>query len=220
MMFMVNNHTKTFFVENTALTVQSNSKEDSFIFIKILNKKDEGVWEKPTSGEGKTIKCSMEEIVSILQVLKHEIKEWSNYHIYNDQKTQISFQLVPDNLLKVQIENYSIKLKFEQIEILKLLLKHLLKEKIIYATSSHITTEKKKLNEEKDEKRIIQESEKTEIKGSIKGQTDKAILITFKGEQEAWVPKSAIHSKLIDKIGIDQSFLIENWVLEKNKILD
>lgn len=86
----------------------------------------------------------MEELVSILQVLKHEIKEWSNYHIYNDKKTQISFQLVPDKLLKVQIGNYSIKLKFEQIEILKLLLKHLLKEKIIYATSSHITAEEKK----------------------------------------------------------------------------
>ncbi len=220
MMLMVNNHTKTFFGENTALTVQSNLKEDSFIFIKILKKKDGEVWKKTTSGEDKTIKCSMEEIISILQVLKHEIKEWSNYHVYNDQKTQISFQLVLDNLLKVQIENYSIKLKFEQIEILKLLLKHLLKEKIIYATSSHITPEKKKLRKEKDEKRIIQESEKTEIKGSIKGQTDKAILIKFKGEQEAWVPKSAIHSKLIDKIGIDQSFLIENWVLEKNKILD
>ena len=149
MMLMVNNHTKTFFGENTALTVQSNSKEDSFIFIKILNKKDEGVWKKPTSGEGKTIKCSMEEIVSILQVLKHEIKEWSTYHVYNDQKTQISFQFVLDNLLKVQIENYSIKLKYEQIIIFKLLLKHLLKEKIIYATSSHITTEKKKIKQGK-----------------------------------------------------------------------
>ncbi|MFX1260365.1 MAG: hypothetical protein ACFFAN_21145 [Promethearchaeota archaeon] len=216
---MVNNHIKTFFGENTSLTVKSNSKEESFIYITILNKKDKGEWEKLTSGEAKTIKCSMEEIVSILHVLKHEIKEWSNYHIYNDQKTKILFQLVSDNLLEVQIHNRSIKLKFEQIEILKLLLKHLLKEKIVYATSSQIITENKRKNEEKDKKKIVQESEKTEMKGSIKGKTDKAILIKFEGEQEAWVPKSAIHSKIIDKIGIDQLFLIENGVLEKNRIL-
>lgn len=217
---MVNNHSKSFFGEKTILTVQSNSKEDSFIFFKILGKNADGVWKKPTSGEGKSIKCTLEEIVLILQVLKHEIKEWSNYHLYNDKKAQILFQLVLDNLVTVQIDNYSIKLKYEQIEILKLLLKHLLKEKIIYATSSHNTSEKKKISEEKEEKRISQEREKTELKGSIKGQTDKAILIKFNREQEAWVPKSAIHSKFIDKIGIDQSFLIENWVLEKNKILD
>lgn len=217
---MVNNHTKTFFGEKTALTVQSISKEDLFIFIKIFKKKKEGLWEKPSLGEGRIIKCSLEEIVSILQVIRYKTNEWSNYRIFKNKKTQFSFQWVLNNQLEIKIEDYSIRLKFEQKEILKMLLEHLLEEKIIYATVTNEIIDRTPLAKNNEAKSKSEDENKAEIKGLFKGETDKAILVKFKGGQEVWIPKSAIHSKYITKIGKDQLYTIENWILEKNKILD
>ena len=63
------------------------------------------------------------------------------------------------------------------------------------------------------------DKEKTNIKGSIKAETEKALLIVFNNGQEVWIPKSIIHSKFLSDSSSDQEFIINSWILEKNKIV-
>ncbi len=67
---MVNKHSQSFFGQSTGLTLLSSSKTEQIIFIKCIKKKPDGSWEKPSLGEGKTIKCSLDEMVMILEVLR------------------------------------------------------------------------------------------------------------------------------------------------------
>ncbi|HEC40982.1 MAG TPA: hypothetical protein ENI29_22240, partial [bacterium] len=57
------------------------------------------------------------------------------------------------------------------------------------------------------------------VKGKVIAITDKAVLIQLTTGQETWFPISRIHSKnnynLKDS---EQEFLVEDWILEKNKI--
>ena len=57
------------------------------------------------------------------------------------------------------------------------------------------------------------------VKGKVIAITDKAVLIQLTTGQETWLPISRIHSKnnynLKDS---EQEFLVEDWILEKNKI--
>ena len=66
---MGDTHSKSFFGQNTGLIVSSSSKTDPYFFIRCIKKKPGGSWEKPSSGEGKVVKCSLDEIVMILEVL-------------------------------------------------------------------------------------------------------------------------------------------------------
>jgi hypothetical protein len=136
---MVNKHTYSFFGQNIALIIKSNSKYDNFLFIKCIKRKSNGKWEKFTEREGKIIKCSLEEIMFILCVLNHQIPSWQNFHIYKDEKTVISLGWEENNnqILWFNIANYSKMLNFAEIEILKLLLIHIIKEKIIFSTIPH-----------------------------------------------------------------------------------
>ncbi|MHA1293505.1 MAG: hypothetical protein ACTSQJ_12680 [Promethearchaeota archaeon] len=135
---MTNNHNYSFFGQTTGLTIQSTSNEESFIFIRCIKKKPNGEWEKPSNGEGKVIKFSLEEMVMILHVLDRTINNWSSYHTYKDNKTQISISWengdLNTNRLWINIGNYSKMLTFAQSEILRLLLRHVLKEKIKFST--------------------------------------------------------------------------------------
>jgi hypothetical protein len=88
---MTDTHSQSFFGQATGLTINSSSKNDPFIFIKCIKKKENGDWEKLSSGEGKTIKISLEEMIMILKVLRRKIESWSGFHSYKENKTQISF---------------------------------------------------------------------------------------------------------------------------------
>jgi len=228
---MTNNHSQSFFGQATGLTINSTSKDEAFIFLKCIKKKPDGTWEKPSLGEGKTIKCSLDEMVMILKVLKRKINTWSCFHSYKENKTQISFNWEENggNKLWINIGNYSKLLSEAQIEIFKLLLKHLIKEKIEFATISNIS---KQIAINHSEKEVFKstimnnsvikeqnsESEKAEIIGSIKAETGKAILLVFNNGQEAWIPKSTIYSNYKPEIGLSQTFLTENWILKRNNI--
>lgn len=139
---MTETHNYSFFGQKTGMIVQSSSQKDPYIFLKLLKKKESGAWEKLSKGEGKTIKFSLEEIVLILQVLKHETNSWSGYHKFKDNTTHISFawqdetEKTKAKTLFVKIGHYPKMLNFAQAEVLKLLLMHILKEKIEFATIS------------------------------------------------------------------------------------
>ena len=130
---MANSHSKSFFGQNTGLIIYSPSREEPFIYIRCIKRKPDGIWEKPTSGEGKVIKCTLDEMVMILQVLNCVILNWQSFHTYKDIKTSISFSWDEENpkVLWINIGKYSKMLNFAQSEILKLLISHILKEKII-----------------------------------------------------------------------------------------
>ena len=253
---MVDTHSKSFFGQHTGMIINSSSKEESFLFIRCLKKKADGIWEKPSQNEGKTIKISLEEIVMILEVLNRRQPNWNSYHTYKDEKTPISFGWEDDqaNTLWINIGNYSKMLNFAQIEILKLLLTHILMEKIEFATSSSkskfekdstretlstfkkgplVDIDNKQVNSEKQilvnqpkgntfTESLSQNNQSrnmTNVNGAIKGQTEKALLIAFDSGQEIWIPKSTIHSDFYPDMKVTQTFLIDRWILERNKIL-
>ncbi|MHA1291619.1 MAG: hypothetical protein ACTSQJ_02995 [Promethearchaeota archaeon] len=262
---MTDKHYYSFFGQNTGLIVKSFSPEESYMFFKCIKRKPDGIWEKPSTGEGKIIRCSLEEIVMILQVLNGKLLNWTSYHVYKGIKTQISFGWEDEKkaTLWINIANYSKMLNFAQVEVLRLLLSHLLKEKIKYATiinkNSNINKRKnnmpekirpnpnnylyitqnsdgmlednliEEINDNYDMKIQINSSNfkkngkitqnKSNLKGIIIEETEKALLIRIQSGREFWLPKSTIHSNYLSKKNIDQNFLIDDWVLKRNKIL-
>lgn len=136
---MTEKHQYSFF-GNVILTIQSSSIEKPFIFLTCIRKIQEGEWEKPSKGEGKTIKCNIEEMAMILQVLKSAINVWTTEHEYKEQKTSISFKWEDqkkekERWLRIQIGGYTKMLNLAQVELFKILLKHIIKEKLIFSSS-------------------------------------------------------------------------------------
>lgn len=238
MRIMTDKHSKSFFGQLTGLTIQSSSKSEPFIFLRCIKKKSDNSWEKPSMGEGKVIKINLEEIVMMLQVLNHDMPSWTSFHSYKDNKTQISFKWEDEKEKKlwINIGNYSKMLNFAQVEIFKLLLKHILKEKIKHATISNISKKKPSLNQNvqdikensinfKQEKSALitsgqqfNNNEISQIEGSVKGETEKALRICMNTGQELWVPKSGIKSHYLVDENVIQEFSIDTWILKKNKV--
>jgi len=235
---MVDKHSQSFFGQSTGLTIRSSSKTEPFIFLKCIKKKSDGSWEKPSLGEGKTIKCNLDEIVMILDVLNRNRASWTSFHNFNDVKTQISFKWEDDakQKLLIYIGKYSKMLKFAQIEIFRLLLKHILDEKIEFSTVLNFDTLNKRALLPKTVNQIVEgnnsktlpivtetverkESEVSQIKGVIEGETEKALLIQFNEDKEVWIPKSIIRSDYDTSVKVSiQNFLIDNWILKRNNI--
>jgi len=236
---MVDKHSQSFFGKSSGLTIQSSSRNEPFIFLKCIKKKADGLWEKPSKGEGKTIKCSLDELIMISEVLHKRLENWVGYHNFNDTKTQITFKWENERKerLYINIGSYSKMLSFSQIEILRLLLNHMLSEKIEYATSSNFSeewkgksqnvTNRKNTNEQGSNsssstiQKNIETSEKPscQIEGAIKNETQKALLITFQNDRECWIPKSAIRSNYVSDQEKQQYFVIDTWLLEKNNLI-
>ncbi|MFX1448569.1 MAG: hypothetical protein ACFFCG_10605 [Promethearchaeota archaeon] len=234
---MVNKHSQSFFGQSTGLTLVSSSKVDPFIFLKCIKKKADGSWEKPSFGEGKTIKCSLDEIVMMLEVLNKKKDAWSSYHNFNEIKTQISFKWEDDakQKLLIYIGKYSKMLNYAQTEIFRLLLKHLIKEKIEFSTVSNLSPQKNPTESSKENRVINKVKNSTEhltvkesvenngtevsnINGIIEGETEKALLIQFDNNKEVWIPKSVIRSDYNSVNEVAQNFMIDNWILKKNNI--
>jgi hypothetical protein len=235
---MVDRHSQSFFGQSTGLTLVSSSKSESHIFLKCIKKKPDGSWEKPSLGEGKTIKCNLDEIVMILEVLRKNQDSWSSFHNFNDIKTQISFKWEDQRKQKllIYIGKYSKMLNFAQTEIFRMLLEHLIKEKIEFATIPNLSQTKKtgkniKVRNETKKPRspkelpsvkesvVKNDNEVSNIDGVIEGETEKALLIQFDEDKEVWIPKSVIRSNYNSDNDVTQNFKIDNWILKKNNIV-
>ena len=235
---MVDRHSQSFFGQSTGLTLVSSSKAEPHIFLKCIKKKPNGSWEKPSLGEGKTIKCNLDEIVMILEVLKRNQDSWSSFHNFNDIKTQISFKWEDSEKKKllIYIDKYSKMLNFSQTEIFRMILEHLIQEKIEFATVPNLKLKKNsngstkvikiqnkprisKVLQSVKESVVQSESEVSNIDGVIEGETEKALLIHFDEGKEVWIPKSVIRSNYNSVNEVSQNFIIDNWILKKNNIV-
>ncbi len=260
---MTDNHSQSFFGQTTGMILNSPSKTDPFIFLRCIKKKQNGIWEKPSLGEGKAIRFSLEEIVMILQVLEGKTRSWSSYHKYKEINTQISvnWEANSQDKLWICIGNYKKMFSFSQVELLRLLLKHILEEKIEFATGSNKSQANFNNNNDnkinynnhnnrsgnvKPEELVIHEeietggdnvdmlfieeskkrtsnsndngNKKRKLTGSIKAETAKALLIMLPSGRELWFPKTTISSQYNPEKEIEQIFLIDQWILEKNDI--
>jgi len=238
---MADSHSKSFFGQNTGIIVSSSSSSDPFMFIHFFKKKPNGIWEKPSSSEGKAIKLSLEEIVMILRVLNYETNKWQCQHIFKGKETSVFFNWEDSNhdALWINVGKYSKRLNLAQTEILRLLLTHFLDEKIVNSTlqkksnpdrikkrkqKNQVQTDK--LNIQLDDQNLPHEFNKvtftpndtSNLYGYIVGETKKAVLIDFKNKEE-WIPKSAINNQYLPKKNVKQKFLINNWILKKLELI-
>lgn len=235
---MTDIHNQGFFGQKSAFIVSTNKKEEPFIFIRCLKRKVDGSWEKPSRKEGKVIKLSIEELIEILDILSKNKNEWKTIHRFKEEMTNISIRW--DGKLEghwFKINEYNRLIKWPQSEVLKRLLKHILEEKIEFATSGKIEFVASELinnsvkdnflsNETQLALEISDTLEKvkgnkniTEIKAVIKKCTEKALLLQFDIGKEVWTPRSIIYSKYDDKeLSNEQKFLIESWILNRNNI--
>lgn len=215
--------------------IQTSSKSEPFIFLKFIKKKNSGTWEKMSNGEGKTIKCGLEEIVMILEVLKRKKKTWSTVHSFKEEKTPISINWEGESKVWFNVGDYPKMLSFTQIEILKLLLNHILEEKIIFSTVPD-TNKSFSNSGSKDNTRILEQNKNNDdgltiqeelnlgknlerMEGSIIGETDKALRVTIENGNDIWIPKSTIKSQYNVETKSKQTLLIDSWFLEKNNLL-
>jgi hypothetical protein len=199
-------------------------------------------------GEGKTVKCNLDEIVMILEVLQGKRKAWSSFHSFKDSKTSISFKWDENSGDKVYISiaSYSKMLAYSQIIVLKMLLEHLLKEKIAYATIPFASNKKddnsgeewdssgdqesgeaivEKDNKEEGRKPVIveekvslEQNKVAQIRATIKSESSKALLLNLSNGSDVWFPKSVIHSEYSTEIEASQSFIVDEWILKKNHV--
>lgn len=243
---MTDNHSYSFFGQATGIILQSGLKEDPYLFLRCIKKKGDKNWEKPSLGEGKTIRCSLEELIMISKVLNKESNSWSSYHKYKNENTQISFNWEGNDWKKlwINIGKYSKMLGVAQVEIFRLLLKHIINEKVEFATGVKLPKPQSSKNYSSNPKNQtptknhpkegalnstvaktsiinVQDSgaQKIAITCSIKSETGKALLLIFNHGQEIWIPKSTIYSKYKTELGVTQEFLMDEWILKRNKIL-
>jgi len=133
---MVDKHLQNFFGNNTTMLVRSTSKGDPFIFLEFIKKNGTGYWEKPANGEGLQLRCNLEEIIMLKDVMKRKFKTWNTNLKFTGRDINIALKWEENSHLKlwITVGKYSKVLNYSQVQLLKALLKHLLKEKVKYST--------------------------------------------------------------------------------------
>lgn len=238
---MADFHTKTFFGQKSSLVISSPTKMVPYIFLSCINRKEDGIWENTSKGEGKTVKLSIEEIICILEVLYRRSANWRGYHVFKDRKTEIyvGWEDESRQVLKIKIGDYEKKIRFPNLNLLTLMLEHILNEKIEFATSGTFESkEKEKIVDDDSEYSVFAEHitardglhivetteygtsiETVEINAQIKVESPKALLITLESEDEVWIPKSTVHNEYDLKSKDLQKFVVDKWIIDKHKIL-
>ena len=225
---IMDRHNKSFFGQKTGMILDSDNKDQPFIFFRFIKKRQDNNWEK--FKEGKTVRLSLEELINILEVLKENQNEWKTMHTFENESTNIEVHWEKGNrrALSIRAGPYKKMLYEAEILLLEMLLKHILKEKIAFSTV--LKFNKSNSNEKTNPNHLTVVEEQfnnnfqteindggSKVKGKISGETEKALCIDF-GYKEVWVPKSTIKNEYESTIGEDQTFIIDTWILKKNSI--
>jgi len=182
-------------------TVHSFKQEKTPIKIEWEQNNQEKLW----LSVGKYNKMlSMAQIKILTALLTHLFKE------------KIEFATIPLNLGDSSQSKETVNIKRENMRNTESALKNILviKEEIV-SPSSQTTNS----NEEIPIRIVKKDSDSTSLLGIIKAETKKAILIEFGDHKQTWIPKSQIHSEFDANIEKEQEFIIDTWILKKNKIV-
>ncbi|MFX0077478.1 MAG: hypothetical protein ACFE96_18700 [Candidatus Hermodarchaeota archaeon] len=133
---MGDKHLQNFFGNHTTMFVRSTSKEDPFVFLQFISKRSNGFWQNPSIGEGLLLRCNLDQIIMIKDVLKGTFKSWSTNLTLRGRDVNIALAWEDANPPKLWINaaNYSKLLNYSQVQLLRSLLKHILKEKVKSST--------------------------------------------------------------------------------------
>jgi len=146
---MSNSHNVSFFTKSTGLIINSGSKSDDVLWVRCIKdtgKKDNkgnGIWEKPSQGEGKVFSLSLKEQLQLLRVLENKMPKFSGFHSYKkgdtEIKTQFSFAWAKNkdntgDIVWVNVDAYAIPLNGVDVELMRRLLDHIITEKIEFST--------------------------------------------------------------------------------------
>jgi len=182
----MDSHSISFFGQKTGIIMSSSAKTEDCVFFRFIKKKQakspaapegSGLWEKPSRGEGKTIKFNLGEILFILRVLKGKSATWSTVHKFNGDSTSIAVKTEGKNgsrNVQFFISGYVKYLKFPETKIMFDLLKHMYEEKIVYATgySGEAGKEKRKHSKRRQWGEDTGESQKRTYKTNAKYGSD------------------------------------------------
>lgn len=129
-------HVRSFFGQKSALFLDSGSWFQENIYLTVIKKKSNGIWEKPSENEGRKIKLNLGEILMLRRVFMGLETRWSTVHRFKDNQTRISVNADPKNSEQVwfNIEEYHKSIQPPETELFLLLLAHIIDEKIKYAT--------------------------------------------------------------------------------------
>ncbi len=208
--------------------------EDIIMIQKVLNR-TLSVWTTSSNSSEKDVTLSFEWEDDSKKDLWISL---GNYiKAFSQSQTEI-FNLLLSHIIEEKIchatalnkHTHTLQCKIKHVKLSKVLKKHIEKELIIneqalFKDFNNIEKNNSKSINEIDENfinnSINEETNKeiTPIEGSVKGETEKALLINFRSGKEKWIPKSTIKCQYSPNRGINQKFLIENWILKKNKIL-
>lgn len=133
---MSNKHNISVFGKNTGMILDSAHLSQPFIFIRMIKKKANGSWEKPSNQEGKAIKLGLHELCSIHQVLQRQKAEKQLYHKFKDTETRIIFKWETQKrqVLHISIGDYFKPVKEGHLDLFIRLIDHIIDEKVKYAT--------------------------------------------------------------------------------------
>jgi len=245
---MVEYHNKSFFGSKVGMFFDSGSWTSQHIFLKFIKKRDNGTWEKPSQKEGKSIKFSLEDLANILRVLTKEVLSWNTVHVFEENKTSISFEWKKGDkeYFGIKVTDYYKKLNYAETVVFKALLEHVFEEKIAHSTVNSknssfkkstgantnaeiselvVTEETEGISEPKSSKtgqasplQLEKDPETTTVGGVCEGKTEKALLILFESGKQIWIPKSTIRSDFDSESSGMQQFTIDTWVLKKNEV--
>jgi hypothetical protein len=162
---MVDAHDYSFFGQSTGLIVRSRRVTDSFIFLTCVRKKQDGNWEKISQKEGKTIKISLEEMISFLAVFNKKFPSWKGFHRFRGEDTSI--ELISRENLKspflLKVGPYIKPFTFAQAEIFRMLLEHMIKEKIEHLNGFIKTVQNEEEDDQVNRKVYIKEEMKSNM---------------------------------------------------------
>jgi hypothetical protein len=108
---------RSFFGQKVGMIFDSEIWNDDCAYISFLRKKDTGIWEKPSKGEGKKIKLNLGELIMLQKVVNGDLEKWSTFHKFNNQTTSISVSNKrndsPINEVWVNVSGYGKNLYFD-----------------------------------------------------------------------------------------------------------
>ncbi len=127
-------HQLDFFGKNSAFILNAGAKNEPFIMLKFIKRKQDNNWER--LNEGKAVKINLREMIYILAVLERKVPSFQTVHKFKEETTKISFKWddLDSNLLWINVADYSRSLLFPETDLLMRMMKHLVDERIEFAT--------------------------------------------------------------------------------------